>query len=56
VLEPLFNFLTDRVGTESSVLYVLERYVRRLEWFDRQELYARATADGQKTEEVYDTT
>lgn len=54
VLEPLFNYLTDRVSTESSVLYVLERYVRRLEWFDRQEIYARATADGQRTEEVYD--
>jgi hypothetical protein len=55
IIEPLFNFLTERVGTESSVLYILERYVRRIEWFDRKELYDRAVADGQKTEEVYDT-
>src|SRR5690606_2741758 len=54
LLEPLFNYLTDRVGAESSVLYMLERYVRRLEWFDRQDLYERAMADGQKTEETYD--
>jgi hypothetical protein len=54
VLEPLFGYLTERVGAESSVLYVLERYVRRLEWFDRDELYQKATADPRKTEDVYD--
>jgi len=55
ILQPLFDYLTERIGAESSVLYVLERYVRRLEWFDRQELYARAMANTQKAEEVYDT-
>jgi hypothetical protein len=55
VLQPLFDYLTERVGAESSVLYVLERYVRRVEWFDRQGLYDRAMANSQKAEEVYDT-
>ncbi len=54
VLQPLFDYLTERVGVESSVLYVLERYVRRVEWFDRQDLYDRAVANSQKAEEVYD--
>jgi hypothetical protein len=55
VLQPLFDYLADRVTAESSVLYVLERYVRRVEWFDRQDLYDRAMADSRKAEEVYDT-
>lgn len=55
ILQPLFDHLTDRVGAESSILYVLERYVRRVEWFDRQELYDRALADPRKAEETYDT-
>jgi hypothetical protein len=54
VLQPMFDYLTEHVGAESSVLYVLERYVRRVEWFDRQELHERATANPQKAEEVYD--
>jgi hypothetical protein len=53
VLQPLFDYLTERVGAESSVLYVLERYVRRVEWFDRQDLYDQAR-DAPRTEEVYD--
>ncbi len=55
VLQPLFDYLTERVGAESSVLYVLERYVRRVEWFDRQALYDQAMANSQRAEEVYDT-
>jgi hypothetical protein len=55
ILQPLFDYLTERIGAESSVLYVLERYVRRVEWFDRQDLYDRAMANPQKAEEVYDS-
>jgi len=53
-VEPLFDFLGDRVGAESSVLYVLERYVRRVEWFERHDLYERARVDTRKAEDVYD--
>jgi hypothetical protein len=53
VLSPLFDFLGERAGTQSAVLHALERYVRRVEWFDREELYARFTADTRNGEEVY---
>jgi hypothetical protein len=53
VFAPLFDFLVERVGAESSVLYVLERYVYRVEWFDRDELYTRFVADRRNGEEVY---
>ncbi|WKU03738.1 hypothetical protein [Micromonospora sp. HUAS LYJ1] len=52
-LAPFFDYLSERVGEESSVLYVLERYVRRVEWFDREELYARFQQDTRNGEEVY---
>jgi hypothetical protein len=54
ILRPLFDYLEERVGAESSILYVLERYVRRVEWFDRDELYDRAMQDTRKAEKVYD--
>jgi hypothetical protein len=54
VLRPLFDYLSERLGEESSILYVLERYVRLVEWFDRKDLHARATQDPRKAEKVYD--
>lgn len=54
VVMPLFDYLSERIGNESSVLYHLERYVRRVEWFDREDLYAKYQADTQQGEKVYD--
>ncbi|GIF98999.1 hypothetical protein [Catellatospora citrea] len=54
VLEPLFSYLIEHIGAQSSVLHVLGRYIRCLEWFDRDMLYELAMADTRKTEEVYD--
>lgn len=54
ILRPLFDYLDERMGAESSVLYSLERYVRRVEWFDRKDLHDRAMADTRRAEEVYD--
>jgi len=54
IVSPLFDFLRERAGAEGSILYVLERYVRRVEWFDRDDLYDRAMADTRKAEQVYD--
>jgi hypothetical protein len=51
---PLFDYLGERVGSESSVLYFLERYVRRVEWFDRGELHERYQANTRQGEKVYD--
>lgn len=53
VITPLFDFLDERVGDESSVLYVLERYVHRVEWFDRDDLYAKYLKQTASGEEVY---
>jgi hypothetical protein len=53
VFAPLFDFLGECVGAESSVLYILERYVRRVEWFDRGGLHERFKADTRNGEEVY---
>jgi hypothetical protein len=54
VLSPLFDFLIEQVGAQGSVLYLLERYVRRVEWFERDDLYQRYQADRQNGEAVYD--
>ena len=53
ILRPLFDYLSERVGEESSILYVLERYVRHVEWFDRQALYDRVMEDTHNAEAVY---
>lgn len=53
ILQPLFNFLSDRVGTQSSILHALERYRWRTEWFDRDELHARFQQNTRTGEEVY---
>ncbi|MGY5060024.1 hypothetical protein ACWDFR_39170 [Streptomyces sp. 900105755] len=53
ILQPLFDYLSERVGAESSVLHTLERYRTRIEWFDREELYTRFEADRANGEEVY---
>ncbi len=53
ILQPLFDYLSDRVGAESSVLHTLERYRIRIEWFDRQDLYDRFEASTRTGEEVY---
>jgi len=54
LLAPLFDFLSERIGQDSSVLYVLERYVRRVEWFERDSLYDVYRAQTRRGEDVYD--
>ncbi|MGW0209770.1 hypothetical protein ACWDZ8_29650 [Streptomyces sp. NPDC003233] len=53
ILQPLFDYLSERVGAESSILHTLERYRTRIEWFDREELHQRFEADRTNGEEVY---
>ena len=40
VVDPFVNFLRDRIDDSGSVLYLIERFKLRTEWFDREELYA----------------
>ena len=54
VLAPLMDYLSERVGQDSNVLYVLERYVRRVEWFERERLFAEYEANRSTGEMVYD--
>ncbi|MEV4583116.1 hypothetical protein AB0K16_58895 [Nonomuraea jabiensis] len=53
ISQPLFDFLSERVGAESSILHTLQRYRTCIEWFDREELYVRYTADTRNGEEIY---
>jgi hypothetical protein len=53
---PLFQYLGDQVGLGTAVVHVLQRYVARIEWFDRSDLYRRyqeAVTAGRVGEEVY---
>ncbi|MBM7772382.1 hypothetical protein JOD54_002586 [Actinokineospora baliensis] len=54
LLEPLFNFMGDRLAADSNLLYMLERYVRRVEWFERDSLYEQYRANTRQGEEIYD--
>jgi hypothetical protein len=40
VLTHVFDYLGDNVAASSSVLFTLGRFVRHVEWFTRDELYA----------------
>jgi hypothetical protein len=55
VVEPLIEFLQERIGEASDVLYLLERYVRRVEWFEHDRLFAAYEADTAHGESIYDT-
>ena len=39
VVDPFINFLHDRIDDAGNVLYLIERFKLRTEWFDRKELY-----------------
>ncbi len=54
VVEPLIEFLQERIGEASDVLYLLERYVRRVEWFEQDRLFAEYEANTKRGESVYD--
>lgn len=53
-VEPFVEYLEERLGTESEILYLLERFKRRLEAFDQEELYAAYLGQTAKGEAVYD--
>jgi hypothetical protein len=55
VVEPLIDYLQERIGEASDVLYLLERYVRRVEWFEQDRLWAAYQADRAHGEAIYDS-
>lgn len=54
IYQPFFDYLIDHVAGESSVLFILDRFVRNVEWFERDELYNNYQADTASGEAVYD--
>lgn len=54
VVEPFIEYLQERIGEASDVLYLLERYVRRVEWFEQARLWDAYQADTRHGEDVYD--
>ncbi len=53
-IAPVFDYLIERAADANSVAYALERYVRLVEWFDRDDLLAAYEADTQRGEAIYD--
>jgi hypothetical protein len=53
-IEPLIEYLEERLGSESEILYLLERFKRRIEAFDQEELYRAYQANTRQGEDVYD--
>lgn len=54
VVEPFVEYLQEQLGGESDVLYLLERYKRRVEWFEQERLHEAFQADTARGEAHYD--
>jgi hypothetical protein len=54
-VEPLIEYLQERLAAETDILYVLGRYRRRVLWFEQESLWERYGADTKRGEALYDT-
>lgn len=54
VFRPLVEHLQDRLSEELDSIYVLDRYKKRLEWFEQDRLFQAFKADTAHGEEIYD--
>jgi hypothetical protein len=54
MIEPFVNFLEYRIGTESDILYLLDKVKRRIEFFDEERLYTQCMDSKGHREKVYD--
>jgi hypothetical protein len=55
VAQHLFDYLGESLGGASEILYLLERYKRQVEWFDREKLHTDYLANTRQGEHVYDS-
>lgn len=53
-VDRVVNYLLDRIEAGSNVLYLLEKYKRRVEWFRRPDLLARISEDTRRSEAMVD--
>ena len=54
LIDPFIDYLHDRIDDGNNVLYVLEKYKRRTEWFHRDELLASLQNDSRRSEQTVD--
>ena len=55
MVEPFIEYPQEGNGEASDALYLLERYVRRVEWFEQPRLWASYQADTADGEQIYYT-
>ncbi|MFE7172288.1 hypothetical protein [Streptomyces sp. NPDC057616] len=53
-IEPFVEYLQEQIGSASEILYMLERFTRRLEWFDQAELFDKYKVATKHGEDLYD--
>jgi hypothetical protein len=53
-VEPFVEYLEQKLGSESEILYLLERFKRRVELFEQTELYERYKGNTRQGESIYD--
>lgn len=54
IVEPLIEYMQEKLGEAADVLYLLERYVRRVEWFEKDRLWAAYESNTSRGEAVFD--
>ena len=54
VVDPLVNYLHDRIDDGDNVLYLIERFKMQIEWFKKDELYSQYRNDTSKGEKNLD--
>jgi hypothetical protein len=52
--QPFFDYLHNKIDEGNNVVYLLEKYKRRTEWFHADELFGRVLADPSHSEDVLD--
>lgn len=54
VVEPFIDYLDERLAAETDLLYLLERYKFRVQWFEHQRLWDKYNADTVRGEQGLD--
>jgi hypothetical protein len=54
MVDPLINYLHDRINDGNNVMYIIEKYKKRTEWFDKAKILDTLNADTQKSEAIVD--
>lgn len=52
LINPVIEFFHDRIDNSNSILYLLEKYKKRVEWFKRKELFEKYKTATKEYEQV----